>query len=375
MAGKTMATLQRNVLNDIADLAGPKFFHWVDRQKGELRLFGRRVYVVGANTEESEERIRGATLAGALCDEVSLYPQSFFDMLMTRLSVKGAKCFCTCNPDHPTHWFYVNYITNDNIVDKKIWHFTLDDNPNLDPEYIEALKQSFTGVFYDRFIKGLWVAASGVIYRKFADNPEAYIIKEAPKDIMFCQIGVDFGQNKSAHAFNCTGFRLGYTGIVTLDEFYLRPVDYKPDTQLDSVQLTEEFIKFVQRQLALKRRVTEVFVDGEETVLKLSFERGLRKAGLGIPVNNARKREINDRIRFYNAMFGFGYYKIMAHCVHTIEAFKTAVWDDEKLKDVRLDDGSTNIDSLDGQEYSTENHQKSLIATATAKYGRTKDVS
>jgi hypothetical protein len=65
----------------------------------------------------------------------------------------------------------------------------------------------------------------------------------------------------------------------------------------------------------------------------------------------------------------------MAHCVHTIDAFKTAVWDDEKLKDVRLDDGTTNIDSLDAQEYSSENHQKALVATATAKYGRTENVS
>ena len=90
MVGKTVATLQRNVLNDLADILGPKQFRWVNRQLGELQILGRRVHAVGASSEEAEARIRGVTLAGALCDEANLYPQSFWNQLMARLSVTGA---------------------------------------------------------------------------------------------------------------------------------------------------------------------------------------------------------------------------------------------------------------------------------------------
>lgn len=128
MLGKTTATLQRNVLNDIFDIVGPKNYKWLNRQQGELRLFNRRVYCLGANNEDAESKIRGATFAGAYCDEVSLYPQSVFNQLMARMSVKGASCFCNTNPDSPYHWFYTEYIKNDNIVDKKVWKFTMEDN-------------------------------------------------------------------------------------------------------------------------------------------------------------------------------------------------------------------------------------------------------
>ena len=368
MVGKTLAALQRNVLNDMMDIVGTKYYKWVDKQKGELSILGRRVHVVGANTQDAEGRIRGMTLVGAYCDEVSLYPESFFDMLMTRLSVRGAKCFCNCNPDNPSHWFYQRYIKSTDIRDKVVWHFVIADNPNLDPEYVEALEQSFTGVFHDRFIKGLWVAASGVIYRKFADDPDSFLwdLSAAPlgNKLMFSQIGVDFGGSKSAHAFTCTGVLSGYSGIITLDELYHRPVDHIAESQWDATMLTQKFVEFVQKQIAAGYKVRHIAVDGAEQVLKLSFERGLRKAGIGLPVINAMKKPVNDRIQFYSSMFGHRRFWIGSHCIKTQEAFKGAVWDDKKLIDVRLDDGTINVDSLDAQEYSTEDIQKQLITVA-----------
>ncbi|MEG2479895.1 MAG: hypothetical protein RSA50_06455, partial [Mucinivorans sp.] len=101
MLGKTTATLQRNVLNDMFDIVGPHNYKWVNKQQGELRVLGRRIYCFGANNEDAESKIRGATFAGVLCDEVSLYPQSVFNQLMARMSVRGACCFCNTNPDSP----------------------------------------------------------------------------------------------------------------------------------------------------------------------------------------------------------------------------------------------------------------------------------
>lgn len=167
MLGRTTATLQRNVLNDLFDIVGPGNYKWVNRQQGELKILGRRVYCFGANNEDAESKIRGATFAGAYCDEVNLYPKSVFNQLMARLSIEGAKCFCNCNPDSPNHWFYTDYITNDSIVDKKIWKFLMEDNLSLSREYINALKQMYTGVWYERMILGNWVAAEGRIYDMF----------------------------------------------------------------------------------------------------------------------------------------------------------------------------------------------------------------
>lgn len=167
MMGKTLATLQRNVLNDIFDMVGPKNYRWIDRMKGELILLNRRIYCYGAANEEAESKIRGATFAGALCDECNLYPLSVWQQLMARLSVAGALTFCNCNPDSPYHWFYTDYIMNDSLTDKKVWHFTMDDNPNLDQDYVNSLKQMYKGVWYDRMILGLWRAADGLIYDMF----------------------------------------------------------------------------------------------------------------------------------------------------------------------------------------------------------------
>lgn len=167
MLGRTTATLQRNVLNDLFDTVGPGNYKWVNRQQGELSIMGRRIYCFGANNEDAESKLRGATFAGALCDEVNLYPQSVFNQLMARLSVKGAKCFCNCNPDSPYHWFYTDYIMNEAIKDKKVWKFLMEDNLSLDPTYIESLKQEYRGVWYERMILGNWVAAEGRIYDMF----------------------------------------------------------------------------------------------------------------------------------------------------------------------------------------------------------------
>ena len=189
MVGKTRTALQRNVMDDIQNICG-RGFRWISKTDSLCSIFGRRVYCVGANDERSEEKIRGATFAGAYCDEVSLYPESFFTQLLARCSITGAQIFCNTNPDSPYHWFNVKYITNEAIVNKKIWHFTLDDNPNLDQQYILNLKSAYTGLWYKRMILGLWVMAEGVIYDMFADDNIVDII---PKAFQNECVAIDYG--------------------------------------------------------------------------------------------------------------------------------------------------------------------------------------
>jgi len=178
MSGKTERTLKRNILDPIAEIVGHRRFAY-NRGLGELMLCGRRAYVTGANDERSEGKIRGLTLAGAYGDELSLWPESYFKMLLSRLSVAGARFFGTTNPDFPTHWLKVEYLDNPGL-DLSVWHFTLDDNPNLDPAYVAALKSEYTGVWYQRYIQGLWVAAEGAIYKDAWSDEENLFDDDTP---------------------------------------------------------------------------------------------------------------------------------------------------------------------------------------------------
>lgn len=217
MIGKTERTLQRNILDVIGTIVGQKNYKF-NRGTGEVYIYGRRIYVAGANDERSEGKIRGMTLAGAYGDEVTLWPESFFKMLLSRLSVRGAKLFITTNPDGPYHWFKTDYLDNTEI-NKRVFHFTLDDNLALDPEYVSSLKKEYSGLWYKRFIDGLWVLAEGLIYDMFDD--EANIIEKVPSKEFFDRwyVSIDYG-TQNPTVFGKWG-RHKKTGIwIKVDEYH-----------------------------------------------------------------------------------------------------------------------------------------------------------
>ena len=110
------------------------------------------------------------TLHGAYCDELTLFSEDFFSMLLSRLSQSNAKLIATTNPDSPYHWLMKKYINRKDELDMLVLKFLIDDNPYLDASYIANLKKEYTGVFYDRFIRGLWVVAEGLIYPDAAEG-------------------------------------------------------------------------------------------------------------------------------------------------------------------------------------------------------------
>lgn len=165
ITGASKVSIYQNVLNDLFDIIGPANYTY-SRMSGELTLFGQHWRVIGAKDEGSEKYIRGSTIGIAYCDELSLMPQSFFNMLLSRMSPAGARLYATTNPDSPYHWLKKEVIDNKEMA-AILWtqHFTLFDNPNLTEEYRADVKRMYTGVFYSRFILGLWVLAAGAIYR------------------------------------------------------------------------------------------------------------------------------------------------------------------------------------------------------------------
>ena len=315
-------------------------------------------YCFGGKDESSQDLIQGMTLAGILFDEVALMPQSFVTQGEARCSVDGAKMWYNCNPKGPSHYFKKEYV--DMAADKKLLylHFTMDDNLTLSEPVKERYKRMFTGVFYQRNVLGLWVTAEGRIYTAFSDDniiqkAEWYAQDEGGRwlhpmrqNIAICTMGVDFGGNKSSHAFNLTGFTRGFRQLITLKEKRIKE-------EMTPNELEAAFVEFVKECKAEYPTFTEVYCDSAEQVLIRGFRNALRLHNIPVAVKNARKGEIIDRIRFYSAMQNQLRYYAISDCTEVIDAFRDAVWDEDK-EDVRLDDGSTNIDSLDAQEYSSE---------------------
>ena len=346
MSSKTLVSLDRNVLTLLETLVGKNNFTYSISKKEGL-LFDRKIYFEGASDCRAESKIRGMTLMGAYCDELTLFNESFFVMLLSRLSEKGAKLFATTNPDSPHHWLKKKYIDRKDELDLLFETFLLTDNTFLDSSYVKSLKKEYTGVYYDRFILGQWKAAEGIIYRSFADNPEEYILTEiSPEEIAFATIGVDFGGNKSAHAFICSGFTHNMDKIVVLDEFYIKE-------EISPKKLEEYFCEFVLKCKS-QYNIFDVYCDNAETTLISGLENAAWENGLGVDIRKARKNPVNERIRFVCSQMSHGRFFVLDKCPHLIEALSSAVWDESQSNDKRLDNGSVNIDSLDAMEYSIE---------------------
>ncbi len=357
MAAKTLTALERNNLNLLASLVGTDNFKFSIASK-KAELFGRSIYLEGASDVRAENKIRGLTLKGAYIDELTLIDEDFFVMLLSRLSEPDAKLFATTNPDSPNHWLMTNYIQRGDSgeLDFLRMKFSIEDNPYLSKEYVKSLKNEYTGVFYQRFIKGEWVAAEGVVYPEYADNPKKFLKKIPPDDISFATIGVDFGGNKSAHAFVCLGFTKGFKRCVVLDEFYLKE-------QISPERLCNEFVAFCKRQKE-RYRVFVAYCDNAVSTLIRGLLNASLSSNLAIDVKKAKKTKIIDRIRFINALISSGRFEVLDRCSNVSDALCQAVWDNSCTEDVRLDDGYRNIDSLDALEYAAEPYMKEMMSVS-----------
>nr|DAY52345.1 MAG TPA: large terminase [Caudoviricetes sp.] len=359
MCGKTIGSFRRNVLFWLKLMLRSRGYS-VSEQRTENLVVVRRgnienyFYVFGGKDERSQDLIQGITLAGVFFDEVALMPESFVNQATGRCSVDGSKFWFNCNPGSPAHWFKTGWI--DKRADKRLLylHFTMDDNLSLSEAVKERYRSTYTGVFFKRYILGEWKSADGVIYRQFADDPERFILDEVPADIFIGTMGLDFGGNGSAHAGCLVGITRGYRSIVILDEYYRKEV-------IDPGTLTGDVCGFVQRSQA-QVRATSIWCDSAETTLIKGIRTEVFARHIPVEVRNARKGEIIDRIRLCDMLMSQGRFFIMRRCRHTIAALSEAVWDSKSpTRDRRLDDGSTNIDSLDALEYALEPHANRLI--------------
>ena len=362
MCAKSITTLKRNCLLLLQELVGESNFVFSTNSK-EGWLFGRHIILEGANDVRAESKIRGLTLQGAYCDELTQFPEDFFAMLLSRLRMPNAKLIGTTNPDTPHHWLKANYIDRADELDFLDVQFLIDDNTTLPRDYVENIKREYIGVYYERYILGRWVIAEGLIYRDFADHNAKYVIDSAEKwladngeHFTIISIGVDFGGTNSATKFQATGITASGT-VIALDEEY---IDHRKET-IDPDALNKRYAKFVEK-ITKKWGAASTRADSAEQILIRGLFNTAQAERLRTQVKNALKMPINDRIKLTLLLMAQGRFYVTSACPHLIDAFNTAVYDSNKLEDVRLDDGTSDIDSLDAFEYTLEPYYKTLEA-------------
>lgn len=197
ICGKTVGSATENMVIPYISMHYAKkryTLHWRRSQKIlEVRQGPRVNYfeVFGGRDESSFALIQGRTLAGVLLDEVVLMPESFVNQALARCSVEGSKAWFSCNPGPPSHWFKENWIDKREEHNALRLHFTLDDNPSLSEKKKEQYRRDFTGVFYDRYVLGLWVAAEGLVYPMFSEK--RHVLEEPVETEGAYYVSSDYG--------------------------------------------------------------------------------------------------------------------------------------------------------------------------------------
>lgn len=355
MVGKTERTLKRNIVDPIQEMVGAKRCRFKSGT-GEVDLLGRTIYVAGAHDESSADRIKGLTLAGAYGDEVTTWPESFYSMLGTRLSIPGAQFFGTTNPAAPTHW-----LMRDNLKRARLWidrhgnehgpgpdplnlhrfTFQLADNPSLTPEYVADVSAGYTGLFYRRYILGEWVIAEGAVFDKW--DEKTHIVDDLPAIDEWLAVGIDYG---TVNPFAALMIGLGADGVLYVTS------EYRYDSRAARRQKTDtEYADDVTEWLAGQPTPAYIIVDPSAA----SFRQEMRTRGRP---TRAGDNDVLDGIRTVAGLLGRGVLKIHRSCTGLLDEMPGYSWDDkaaEKGEDAPLKQDDHSVDALRYALHTTRN--------------------
>lgn len=339
MAGKTIGSFRRNVLFWLKLMLFARGYRFKDHRADNLLEVSKNgvtnfFYIFGGKDERSQDLIQGITLAGMFFDEVALMPESFVNQATGRLSVDGSKMWFNCNPDGPYHWFKLNWI--DKLAEKNLiyLHFTMNDNLSLSEKIKQRYRSMYSGVFYSRYILGLWVAAEGIIYDMFEQAKHVY-----SKVIDFIlgenYISIDYGTQ------NATVFLLwqkGKDGIwYCTKEFYYSGRDTKK--QKTDKEFADELEAFVG-----ETKVKKIIVDPSAA----SFIAELKQRGFQIKKAN---NDVLDGIRFTGSLLNEEKIAFSESCVNTLKEFSSYTWDPKATDRGEDKPVKTNDHAMDAVRY------------------------
>ncbi|GIP55947.1 PBSX family phage terminase large subunit [Paenibacillus vini] len=338
IAGKSMGALKRNVLEPMFQILTAKGidYHYHRSENPHVIVGTNTYYLFGANNETSQDTLQGLTAAGAYLDEVALFPKSFVDQAIGRCSAEtgdnGAKVFFNCNPGGPYHWFKLEYI--DKAKEKKmlVLHFTMEDNLSLSEKVKERFRRMFSGVFFKRYILGLWVMAEGVIYDMFTDDHK---VKTEQRRYKQYYVSCDYGTQNP--------MTFGLWGLC--DDVWYKVKEYHYDGRLQSKQKTDEEYCDDLEEFVGALTVTGVIVDPSAA----SFIAALKKRGKFkvIKANN----DVADGIRNVASALVEGLIKYNDCCKETFREFASYVWDEKAAARGEDKPVKENDHQMDGDRY------------------------
>lgn len=353
--GVSKGTIERNVLQPLREIYGKEMVTNIN-SANIVYLFGEEVYCLGCEKVSQVSKIQGTSIKYAYGDEVAKWNQDVFIMIQGSLD-KPYSCFDgALNPESNTHWLKTDFldVIEEKGIDAYVQSYTIFDNPFLSKEFVDNLCKEYEGtVYYNRLILGQWCNAEGLIYKRFADNPSKYKWTKKDKNGNYelpegyTIIGIDYGGNKSGQAFVCTRISYDFKTIIALgSEKHMGDID--PD---DLFELQIEFAK--KMEYKYNCNIDYIFPDNEEVVLIRGLRKGAPSRGINALVRGCIKEPINDRIDLERTIIAYDmFYYIEEECKTLVEAISSALWDEDAKDDTRLDDFTSDIDTMDAFEYS-----------------------
>ena len=317
--GKTIASLRRNLLAPLRPLLLHYGFQWEEQLSRNRLLLSygkdrREFYLFGGRDESSAGLIQGITLAGVLLDEAALMPRSFVEQALARCSSEQARFWFNCNPEHPYHWLYQEWICKAAEKNALRLHFELDDNPSLSEKVKARYRSLYSGAFYERFILGKWVRAEGLVYPFFSERHQ---FKALPAPCAEWVVSCDYG------TVNPTSMGLwGRCGDV-----WYRTAEYYFDSRREQASRTDEEHYAALEQLAGGLPIRAVVADPSAA----SFLETIRRKGR-FPVIPA-KNEVLDGIRRVSSALQEGRIRISSHCADSIREFGLYAWEENTALD------------------------------------------
>ena len=320
MCGKTIGSFRRNVLFWLKLMLKSRGYQVTDHRADNLVIISRGetenyFYIFGGKDERSQDLIQGITLAGVFFDEVALMPESFVNQATGRCSVDGSKYWFNCNPDGPYHWFKANWIDKRKEKHLLYLHFTMDDNLSLTEKVKERYRNMYTGVFFKRYILGLWCMAEGIIYDMFSAEKYVRPLKEIEPILVKGNryISCDYGTQ------NATVFLLwnkGTDGVwYCIREYYYSGRD--KCRQKTDAEFADDFMKWIG-----DTKFRAMIVDPAAA----SFIAELRKRGVKVL---KAKNDVLDGIRMVATRLNQNRLGFAEECENTIKEFGSYIWDEK----------------------------------------------
>ena len=341
IAGKTERTVRRNILSLIQDLVSPAEFN-INYGVGECTIYGKRVYLVGANDERAENKIRGMSLYAAYCDELTLFPESFVQMLLSRLSDAGAILIATTNPDSPYHYVKTKFLDRVKELNLKYWQFHLEDNKTLPADYITDLKREYIpgSVWYKRYILGEFALAEGAVFPFFTTDPaDGYVISDLPNDLTTWLVAADYGQQHWT-VFILAGYSPSLQKWVVVKEWFTKD----KTNSVYSEEFDREILRFNGGV-----PIQEVNIDPGGG--GLSLVRQFESDYPNISVASAHKKDVDKELQELATALFTKKICIYAGCQRGLEQLLNYTWDDKAKSRGKDEPLKVNDDFCDAIRY------------------------